>query len=95
MKLTITRSKQKNGSQVLNLSIYAKHVTPYIRIMAKHIPEFLCKYGSLEKFTQQGIKKLNDQTKIDNAKNTRYSDTTTAKEKPYQIPGRYRKSEKL
>ena len=40
----------------LFLSIYqSKNVTPYMRILVYHVPEFLHKYGTLSLFTQQGI----------------------------------------
>ena len=55
-------------------SIYqSKNVTPYMHIMAKHVPEFFHRYGSLVKFTQQGMEKLNDQTTIDYAKSTNHN----------------------
>ena len=38
-----------------------------------HIPEFLYKYGSLVKFTQQGLEKLNDQATVDYAKSTNHN----------------------
>ena len=41
-------------------SIYqTKHVTPYIHALAMHVHEFLNLYGSLSKFSQQGLEKLN------------------------------------
>ena len=51
----------------------SKNVTPYIHIMAMHIPEFLIRYKNLVIFTQQGMEKLNDQTTIDFAKSTNHN----------------------
>lgn len=51
----------------------SKNVTPYIHILSKHIPEFLHKYKNLNKFTQQGMEKLNDQTTLDFAKSTNHN----------------------
>ena len=46
-------------------SIYqTKHVTPYIHALAMHVHEFLNLYGSLSKFSQQGLEKLNDTTTL-------------------------------
>ena len=50
-----------------------KNVTPYMHIMAMHVPEFLLKYKTLVIFTQQGMEKLNDQTTIDFAKSTNHN----------------------
>jgi len=44
-------------------SIYqTKHVTPYVHALAMHVPEFIRIYGSISKFNQQGLEKLNDTT---------------------------------
>ena len=54
-------------------SVYqTKHVTPYIHIMATHVPYFIKKYGNLVQFTQQGMEKLNDETSIDFARSTNH-----------------------
>ena len=50
-----------------------KHVTPYMHILAMHVPEFLKCYGNLVTFTQQGLEKLNDQMTIDFARNTNHN----------------------
>ena len=50
-----------------------KHVTPYIHILANHVPEFLEKYGNLVQFTQQGMEKLNDETTINFARSTNHN----------------------
>lgn len=50
-----------------------KHVTPYIHLMAMHIPEFLKMYGNLVQFTQQGMEKLNDQITIDFARSINHN----------------------
>ena len=50
-----------------------KNVTPYIHLMAMHVPEFFKKYGNLVQFTQQGMEKLNDQTSIDFARSTNHN----------------------
>ena len=43
------------------LGVYqTKNVTPYIHLLACHIPEFLKRYGSIAPFSQQGVEKLND-----------------------------------
>ena len=36
--------------------------TMYVHSFAFHVPEFTEKYGTICKFTQQGLEKLNDQT---------------------------------
>ena len=55
-------------------SIYqTKHVTPYMHILAMHVPEFLKCYGNLVTFIQQGLEKLNDQTTVDFARNTNHN----------------------
>ena len=55
-------------------SIYqSKNVTPYIHIMAIHIPEFIHKSTNLAQFNQQGMEKLNDQTTIDFARSTNHN----------------------
>ena len=42
-------------------SIYqTKHVTPYVRALAMHVPEFIRIYGSISKFNQQGLEKLQE-----------------------------------
>ena len=44
-------------------SIYqAKDVTPYVHALAMHMEEFIQLHGSVVKFTQQGLEKLNDLT---------------------------------
>ena len=40
----------------------AKDVTPYMHALAMHIGEFIHLHGSVVKFTQQGLEKLNDVT---------------------------------
>ena len=50
-----------------------KNVTPYIHIMAMHIPEFIYMHQNLAQFTQQGLEKLNDQTTIDYARSTNHN----------------------
>ena len=47
----------------------SKNVTPYIHIMAMHVPEFIHKYDNLVQFTQQGL----DQTTIDFARSTNHN----------------------
>lgn len=37
-----------------------RHIIPYIHAFANHIPEFLKLHGSLSKFNQQGLEKMND-----------------------------------
>ena len=51
----------------------SKNVTPYIHILAMHIPEFLLIYKNLVFFTQQGMEKLNDQTTIDFTRSTNHN----------------------
>ncbi len=50
---------------VLFKSVYqTKHVTPYMHALMHHVPEFIRLHGSLVKFNQQGLEKLNqNQTK--------------------------------
>ena len=50
-----------------------KHVTPYMHILAMHVPEFLKCNGNLITFTQQGLEKYNDQMTIDFARNTNHN----------------------
>lgn len=50
-----------------------KNVTPYIHLMAMHVPEFLKKYKNLIQFTQQGMEKLNNQTSIDFARSINHN----------------------
>ena len=55
-------SKDAKDWVVKFTAIYqSKNVTPYIHILAMHIPEFLHKYKSLVVFTLQGMEKLNDE----------------------------------
>ena len=55
------------------MAVYqTKNVTPYIHLMAMHVPKFLKEYGNLVQFTQQGMEKLNDQTSIDFARSTNH-----------------------
>ena len=51
----------------------SKNVTPYIHILAQHVPEFLKKYGNLVQFTQQGMEKLNDKTTVYFARSTNHN----------------------
>lgn len=45
------------------LRVYqTKNITPYVHAFAFHIPEFMERYGSICKFSQQGLEKLNDIT---------------------------------
>ena len=67
------RVKAKNWVRSFTAIYQTKHVTPYIHVMAMHIPEFLKKYGNLVQFTQQGMEKLNDQTTIDFARSTNHN----------------------
>ena len=47
----------------LFLQLYqTKNITPYIHAFAHHVPEFIKCYGSICKFYQQGLEKLNDVT---------------------------------
>lgn len=50
----------------------SKNVTPYIHILAKHIPDFIQRYKNISQFTQQGLEKLNDQTTLDFARSTNH-----------------------
>ena len=54
------------------MTYQSKNVTPYIHILAQHIPEFIQKYTNISQFPQQGLEKLNDQTIIDFAKSTNH-----------------------
>lgn len=49
-----------------------KNVTPYIHILAKHIPEFIQKYKNVSQFSQPGLEKLNNQTTLDFARSTNH-----------------------
>lgn len=45
------------------LKVYQKrHVTPYIHVLVAHVPDLLARFGSIGRFTQQGLEKLNDVT---------------------------------
>jgi hypothetical protein len=55
----------------LFLSIYqTSKITPYIHMLAFHIPELYAKYGPLNCFSRQGLEKLNDMTTSQYFKNT-------------------------
>jgi len=57
------------------LSIYqTKNVTPYIHLLACHIPEFLKRYGTIAPFSQQDVEKLNDLITKDNFRSTNHKD---------------------
>ena len=57
------------------LSVYqTKNVTPYIHLLACHIPEFLKRYGTIAPFSQQGVEKLNDLITQDYFKSTNHRD---------------------
>lgn len=38
----------------------SKDVTPYMHVLANHVPEALSEHGNLSLFCQQGLEKLND-----------------------------------
>ena len=58
------------------LSVYqTKNVTPYIHLLACHIPEFLKQYGTIAPFSQQGVEKLNDLITKDYFRSTNHKDT--------------------
>ena len=54
-------TKKATSWITLFTSIYqAKNVTPYMYVPVAHVPQFLKDFGSLAKFSQQGLEKLND-----------------------------------
>lgn len=63
------------------LKIYqTKNVTPYMHAFAFHVPEFMDKYGSICKFTQQGLEKLNDSTTQHFLRSTNHRSTEAYKQ---------------
>ena len=50
----------KNWIKLFLKQYQTKNITPYMHAFAFHVPEFLKKYGSICKFNQQGLEKLND-----------------------------------
>ena len=52
----------KNWVDLFLKQYQTKNVTPYIHAFAHHVPEFIQRYGSICKFNQQGLEKLNDLT---------------------------------
>ena len=42
----------------------AKDATPYMHAFAMHVPEFMSLYGDVVAFTQQGLEKHNDTSKL-------------------------------
>ena len=54
-------------------SVYhTRHVTPYKHVLSAHIPSLLRDTGSLTKFSQQGLEKLNDDLTKDYFKSTNH-----------------------
>lgn len=46
------------------LEVYpAKNVTPYMHVFVMHVPQMLKEHGSISKFTQQGLERLNSECK--------------------------------
>ena len=54
-------------------SLYqTKNVTPYMHVLVAHVPKLLRDVGSLAKFSQQGVEKLNDDITKDYFKSTNH-----------------------
>ena len=63
--LTITQLSNLKHDLTQWMSLFTcvyqtENVTPYLHVLASHIPEFLKLYGSITPFSQQGLEKLND-----------------------------------
>ena len=55
-------TKKATSWITLFTSIYqTKNVTPYMHVLVAHVPQLLKDFGSLAKFSQQGLEKLNDE----------------------------------
>ena len=52
----------KNWIKLFLKQYQTKNITPYAHAFAYHVPEFIEHYGSVCKFNQQGLEKLNDVT---------------------------------
>lgn len=52
--------KAKNWITLFTLLYQTKNVTPYMHVLVAHVPKLLKDFGSLAKFSQQGLEKLND-----------------------------------
>ena len=62
-------------------SVYhTRHVTPYMHILSVHIPSLLRDTGSLAKFSQQGLEKLNDDLTKDYFKSTNHRNEEALKQ---------------
>ena len=55
-------SRVRDRIQLFTSIFQSKDVTPYMHAFAQHVPEFLCPYGNIVIFSQQGLEKLNDLT---------------------------------
>ena len=56
-----------------------KNVTPYLHTLLYHIPFFVSQYGSLAKFSGQGVEKTNDAIKhIHQSKSNKHDPTSDA-----------------
>ena len=63
------------------LRVYqTKNITPYVHAFAFHVPEFTERYGSICKFSQQGLEKLNDITTQHYLRSTNHHNTDALKQ---------------
>lgn len=54
-------TKKAKSWVALFTSLYqTRNVTPYMHVLVTHVPKLLRDVGSLAKFSQQGLEKLND-----------------------------------
>ena len=61
------------------MKVTPKNITPYLHTLLYHVPYFLSKYGSLCRFTGQGVEKTNDVVKrIHQCKSNKLDATTDA-----------------
>ena len=55
-----------------------KNIIPYVHAFAFHVPEFMEQYGTICKFSQQGLEKLNDITTKQYLRGTNHHNNTEA-----------------
>ena len=67
--------KEATSWVTLFTSLYqTKDVTPYMHVLVAHVPKLLRDVGSLAKFSQQGLEKLNDDITKDYVRSTNQHD---------------------
>ena len=74
-------TKKATGWITLFTSIYqTKNVTPYMHVLVAHVPQLLKDFGSLAKFLQQGLERLNDDIKKAYFKSTNHRNEEALKQ---------------